>query len=124
MNNDALNEFAKFMTESLKQAKDFTIEQAPIVCKEVIHQAIAENVMSLVFGLFMLALAYPVYKWVERRVEKQDSYGCWGMGYIFGTLPLIIGGTLATISSISELVKVAIAPRLYLIEYFAHLVKQ
>lgn len=123
MKQEALNEFVTFMTETLKQAKDFTLEQAPMVCKEVIHWTIASNILCLLAGLIVLAATYPFYKFINRKIENQCSYDAWGIGHIFGTLPLIIFGAVTIFASVMEITKVVVAPRIFLIEYFTHLIK-
>lgn len=114
MNNDALNEFVKFMTETLKQAKDFTVAQAPDVLKEIIHFSLAQAVAGILLAIVLIVGSYGVHRWIQNTEQCGEFY-----------IPVVISslvGFLLLCGNVVDLLQITLAPRMYLIEYFAHLV--
>lgn len=123
MKNEILEKFVAGMMEALKTAKDFTLEQAPDVMKQVIRLAIVESALVVAGSIAVLFGLWRWHRHIQTKIEKRSSYFDEpGFAYI----PLAIIGVVALMSlscSGDDLVKASVAPKLYLIEYFSHLVR-
>ena len=123
MKTEVIDKFMIEMLELLKSAKDFTLEQLPEVAKEVLTY----NFYSSLFGFFIgLGFAYIAFKFFKSSKDHKDE-DIWDIGK---QLKLILGMVFTGIALITlidngdNVIKIKLAPRLYLIEYVSHLVKK
>lgn len=122
MDKEVLNRFVSEMTNTLKQAKEFTAAQAPVVFKQILYFRTADSLMGLVFGVLLGLSAFQLFKYAKAHETDYNyegrvmlaSFGCFGAGAFSFCL---IGENLQT------LLKISLAPNVFLIEYFANLVK-
>lgn len=127
-----LKEFAMVLLESAREAKDFAMEQAPLVCKEIVYWGIAYHGYHVAVGIFFFILAFILL--ICRGKEKsfknvsfEDKYGHLdGSGFLWlgrsflGVLCVIIG--MNWFVHIESLIKAYFAPRLFIIEYLMNFV--
>jgi len=112
--------------EGIEKTGEFAIEQAPIVLQEFYNWHIANNLMWTLFwaGMFFVPLLirkvipktddkdYYGY-FLGKRVNDDDGATAWLISIALWLFSLII-----FIEMFLDLVKVMVAPRIYLIEYF------
>lgn len=105
--------------EFLNSAVDFTTEQTPLLINEILTYAAFRHGILIGFGVLVLLLG--IYSAV--KLQQQCKTSCSHPGWLFGMLVgLGIGGMIVLNHSI-RMVKVIIAPRLYLIQYMVDLAK-
>ena len=117
--NKALAEFIVACVE----VKDFALEQAPDVIQQLIKYKIFETVSFCVLSAYLLVaciiiITYPL-KSGKQLFEHSDPTG-WGALFLFacgaGALSFLF-----LISKILFLLKLIIAPKVYLIEYASNM---
>lgn len=102
---------------------DMVMEQAPILMQEVLHWYFAYNLILFILGLIVLiaiaVIDYKLIKWEQSDRSDKDGFGYF-VSFMFSviTIPL----TFLILINLTWL-KIYIAPRLWLIEYAASLVK-
>lgn len=108
---------------NLTQAKSFAIEQAPDFCQQVISFQIACSIASTIawlIGAFILA----TLAWKLRHVQDKDGFPAPTV-----VISMLGGGIMLPVfacgicPSIYYGIKASVAPKLYLVEYIAHLLK-
>lgn len=124
--NETLKKFMEAMLNLLKEAKDFTLAQAPDIFKQIIAREIAVDVMWIVvFSLLIILFFSLSIKMLN--CAKKASTSCDSEGYTFGCgffsvasfvclIPLVI--------NVKDLICVLVAPKIFLIEYFTELLKK
>lgn len=111
---------------------DLVMEQAPILIQEVLHWYFAYNLILFIIGIALLGFQFYVIRkthlYLKAEGEKPASYGgtrgydefMWApIGLILVIYNLIVFASCINLTWL----KIWIAPRLWLIEYTAELVK-
>lgn len=121
-----LKEFFVSMLDGIKQAGSFVKEQLPLVLQEYIAWGFWSNLATCVVWLILLFLAI----WINIKMHKaewfEDSCGDPSMAIL---VPIVLSITslitlfLVFIPSLLEMIKTVVAPRVYLIEKIAELIK-
>jgi|2_EtaG_2_1085320.scaffolds.fasta_scaffold00549_6 hypothetical protein len=115
---------AEKLDEILAWTTDFAAEQAPLVAEEVINFAFWESaIVAVVCGAILVVLAILYRHFYPVRSDRQDDAD-WFMGQVLFNAfagiaviwPIIFGFT-----AIHCLLKVTLAPRLYILEYISEL---
>jgi hypothetical protein len=111
---------------------NFASMQIPDVAKQAISYAAVDNLITIAFCvLFSLSFAI-VVKYVMRIDFAAAKDGFWvedNLITVHGALIIVFYGTFAAVSvlvamgCVSELIKIWIAPKVWLMEYTASLVK-
>ena len=111
-------------TAGVETGVNFLSEQIPDVIHQLLIWKLAANlfwfVICVVFATILFIFAYKLFK-SGCKQSKYDSHG-----YYFGSCILGCLGTLPTIAGLicfTEALKIWLAPKIYLIEYAAHLLK-
>lgn len=120
--NQSLIDAIELAKSTGTNAVDFVKEQAPDVVNQLIAWEIASNAIWVAVGLLGLAVSV----WVFRKGCKQwgdddkieSSTGC-----VVGGLFAIAGSAILFCTHIEGLIKPIIAPKVWLIEYAANLLK-
>ena len=117
------------LLERVVQAGDFAVASAPEVIQQLLAYKFIVNAVWAVFGLVLvLVCVYGGRVWhVKHRASNfEHKYSYDEFDHIF---PLIAGGLLTAIlpgavfvASVVTMVKIKVAPAVYLIEYAAKLV--
>jgi hypothetical protein len=140
MTGAVLDKFVSTMTDILQSAKDFTLEQAPDVLKQIIVWKRGEETASFLFfallGVASVVFFYRVYRQASLAIAvvrakpgadrymkgyDWDDYG----SFVVACYVLPVGGLISFIgvfNGFSDMLQVWLAPKIYLIEYFAHFV--
>jgi len=118
----------------IDKSVDMVMEQAPLLVQEVLHWYFAYNLIQFIVGLVIVIIVvvfwYKQFAWgvtqskLERKLQSDYYTDADGqvVRYILNAImfiPLIIGFVMMNL----EWLKIYIAPRLWLIEYTANLVK-
>jgi len=121
--NGLTEQFIKDTLDSLRSAKNFVLDQAPDVLKQIIQWNIAEAMVWLFFGVAFLVFSIWCFR-IFRREAAKDSPddGVQGGSIVMGIISLAVG-TGFFISNLLDILKCYVAPKVFLIEYFANLMK-
>lgn len=120
MEKQALAHFVESMTAILSDAKGFVLDQAPEVVRQVIAYDIATSLLWVLF--FVVLTAIGVWAVVKGRGHKnQDSVEA-TLAIVLGAIT-IVAGSVGIFACIERLLKVTLAPKVFLLEYFARLVQ-
>jgi len=114
--------------EWVKQAKDFAVEQAPLLAREIVIAGIARNTAQFLMSIvIIIVIVFCSYKFVANYKKIDDATD--GLAAL-SALVLLIGGSMALLGlsmfafdCIAGLCTAIFAPRLYVIEQLAQLVK-
>ena len=99
--------------EIVKSSKEFVLEQAPEVCKEIIRWGVGLDIILIVLSLLSLRLSIWIYKSHVKGTTWRDDNEGWVVFAIFSGLFFFI----ALPFSIMDLVKIFVAPKLYILDY-------
>lgn len=114
--------------------KDFAIEQVPDVIRQLIIYKTAYYGLWLLVGLVMIYISYRMFKFVglvvNRRFETDDKLRAklgewaeiWGLP-VAGGIGFGIGGIVVSLTHAFQLLFILTAPKVWLLEYAARLVK-
>ena len=112
--------------ETAGQAKDFILEEMPIVIQQLLYWKFAEHLIYAIMAVLMLIVSIGYWIWYIRQSNKH--WDDWSEDQVAGRL--VIGGVATAILTISALntinikwLMIWVAPKIYLIEYAAELVK-
>ena len=128
MNNDKqqINEALQWLQSTGQSLVDFTGEQAPLYCQEVLNWTFYSNMISIIIGIiWIIGSLFLIKPW---RKALNYEYGYEGEGKaitFFTTAGLIVGAIFIPISIVNvvDMVKVKIAPRMVLVEHFQQKLK-
>ena len=126
MNEDLQKQIAesiKSFATAVGDVKDFTVAQAPDVIQQYLYWGIGKSVFTIALSAIVLFLSYKsIFKWTDQRMEYGMVKG--------GKLAAMLGGgfmsaaaCVALITSAYDLVQILLAPKIYLIESAARLLK-
>ncbi len=104
----------------LRGTKAFVIEQAPDFIRQVLAWKLAESVLVLVLSIAGLVIAALCVYHIIRLKSNGTEEG------LFLTIPALFSGIPALccfFGAITDILKIHYAPKLFLMEYFAGLVK-
>ena len=122
---ESLEQALQMFLNALTTASDFVIEQAPLILQELLLLETITRSIWVGFGLilFILSLWRSIYMWSHwhwfesktREDERITSFIILFFSYIVGIVMFFV--------NIIPLIKILIAPRVYLIEYINDLIK-
>jgi hypothetical protein len=128
MKEQALEKFVTTMTDILQSAKDFTLEQGPEIFRQVVAFAIGKSIFYVLIATIIMVIAWkaskPIVKEIRREKKAYDMCDPditipLGLIVAFGS----VGGGVLFVANAEILIQATVAPKLYLIEYFAKLVR-
>jgi hypothetical protein len=102
---------------------EFVIEQAPLLLQEFYAWHYALNISWIIINLITIILPFIIHSKLKYLWDRGDEDN--QMLYM---IPMIVSGILAFVSlicilfNIFDLLKLMVAPKLYLIEHFKHLI--
>ena len=123
MEKEKLDKLMEFLLVSLQESKDFAVEQAPQVAKEMISWGqICYGIGVFCFCLGgILTFCLGLWVWKRRNDDGYDHDGCVA-GSVF-SWALTLGLLAGMLTHVAFFCKATYAPRLYLIEQVSSLVK-
>lgn len=118
---------AREMLSLLRGTKAFVLEQAPDIMRQVLAWQAAEAAIYLATAIVLFALLPRTYRAAKKGWSEQyDSSGESGVMAVCASTAILVMGFVAVLcahESIFTLVKIHYAPKVFLIEYFARLVR-
>ena len=97
----------------------FGQEQVP----EVLHQLLLWHMTSALIGVLLCIACFIAAGLIFRRISKHDHYEEFIPIIFFASLMGIIGGLISLCENLHTVLFILLAPKLYLMEYAASLVK-
>jgi hypothetical protein len=123
--NDAL----KSLIESATQTKDFVIDQAPDIINQLLYWKFFENLILGIIPLVLVLISLMIVLICSRDFAKnmyEDDISLKSVIFIISTV-IGVGGLIGFItggfSSLMTALQIYIAPKIFLVEYAAGLVK-
>jgi hypothetical protein len=122
MNNEQqINEALQWLQSTGQSLVDFTGEQAPLYCQEVLNWTFYSNMIAVIIGIIWIIGSLFLIKPCIKAWNFEYGYGSKGLAIsVSTTLALVIAFTFIpiTIFSVVDMVKVKVAPRMVLVEHF------
>ena len=119
-----LLEYLGVLENTIKEGKDFTIQQAPEVAKEIVSYGFASNLICsvcLIFAIFGSAIfAVKLAKWAVKEIK--DPFPAFLIIAVWLFLVMFI--LPFTFTQINQTAKAYFAPKLYVIDYLRSEVKR
>lgn len=119
-----INEILHKAVDAAASTGDFLKGQIPDICKELINYTIAMDIICIILPIVAIFFCYKaVFKWTDQRC---DSHGYWETdkcAAVFVSAVILMIGIPTFIVSLCELIKVIFAPKIFLLEYAAQLIK-
>lgn len=115
-----INQAIEWLQSTGTSVRNFTSEQAPLYCQELLRWELWGSLTQLVLGVALLILTAVLARTAYRR-DQEGYYDI--MGYIIFSVPLLAAGLVLTIFSVMDIGKVLVAPRLVIVEHFKALSK-
>ena len=113
---------------TIVKAVDFAQEQAPLVVQEFLTWRFSQAIITLVFSLLiLLAFGWLVKKsidFVRQAPDDVDHFFCGVLGTIIAGAIFLVVMINATVPAVETIVKVKVAPRIYLIEWTTDQIKE
>lgn len=123
----ALLSFLEKATNTVQDGISFLSGQLPDIVQQLIVFNLVKEFLLLVAGLVVtLSCIVPIYFGVKYHKVHRDEYTYEGIHWVLVGLYCIvagIGGSITTINSLTKIVQLWLAPKIWLIEYAASLVK-
>jgi hypothetical protein len=118
-----LNKFLTEMTDMLKEAKDFSMEQLPLVVKEILIYNLTMNLVGVSIGALFIVVAGGLLIKIHKSIghDKHALENWLGLYAIPAALTVV--GCLITHAYLPTALQIYLAPRVYLLEYITTLLK-
>lgn len=108
------------------KAVDFATEQAPLVVQEFLAWKSAEAIFNIVIVSIALFFMYKLIQWgfkAAKSCEEPDGVmGVMSLG--FGIILSIVLITKGLVGNAEQLIKIKVAPRVYIIEWMSNQIKK
>ena len=115
--------------EWVKQAKDFAVEQAPLLAREVVRYGIVANGAAVIAGVLLLIFGVLAWRTTGKNWEKWAPKEKWDdptPKQVFGLTFTVVGicsGIPMIMACGFPLLKAIYAPRVYLLDKLTALLK-
>ena len=122
--SEVSTEALRQLVEWMKQTGEFVKEQSPLLAQEIINVGyLSYGFTLLVMTVLFVAFVYTTrYCWSKSDLHDEDTVG-WQIGFALSLMG--IAGFLAGVCfNIYGLISLFIAPRLYILEQVAKIIKQ
>lgn len=114
-------------TATASSAKDFVLAELPDVAKQLLLWELWQAVVYLtVLGVLPIVALVFLWRWANKYRKKEDTStenkeAC--AGVTFGvTIVIAVVSSIALVTNILTIVKVLVAPKLFLLEYASKLI--
>ena len=118
-----LNEALVSVIESAASAKDFILAETPEVIEQLLLWKMIDSIVATLLGLAILYAVYRFARWGYRDANK-DSYEQHEVLQVLGSVASVIAVPMGVWCALQlQWLKILIAPKVYLLEYAAELVR-
>lgn len=121
MKESVLEKFALELLEGLKAVKGFAVEQIPEVLRQVLAYGMVEDAVIVISCAVILVLLWKLHFSVKEIWDKNE-YSAAPIAYVPMSL-IAVASFFAMGSYLLDALKIISAPKLYLLEYAAHMAK-
>lgn len=122
VDDSAINEFLKQVTNGIVQAQDFATAQLPDIAQQAIRYNIAINSGCLIFTLIGFAVCLWGHLSILRKFRENDRFS--DVEFLWLPLSLVVVfNAMGFFASLSAVLKLWLAPKVWIIEYMGHLVR-
>ena len=120
-----LAEILKKGLEAAEKTGNFVVEQAPDLIQQLIVWKTCEYIFFIIISI---AFMFSLYKWHKSAMKRYDNYDnfCGKIeSFIYGVyaIVVILIFGIALFKSFFDLIQILLAPKIWLIEYAANLIK-
>lgn len=120
--SEMLIKMIDFSIQSMSDVVDFGKQQIPQVIHELLMWKATNACVWMAIGVILLILSWVTFKAVNRLVVSEADPDAYCLHFATGAL--LILGALFFIPNLLELLQIIVAPKVYLIEYSADLIKK
>lgn len=124
---EPLKQVALDFVQALRTGTNFVLEQMPILFQEIIKWSIAEDFLYILLGALMVSFGLWMWRFTARHWEawgnERGNDGLKETGAAVATAAFLLTGFTVVFCNALDATKAFLAPRLYLVEYFANLAK-
>lgn len=120
--SEMLVKMIDFSIQSMSDVVDFGKQQIPQVIHELLMWKATSASVWMAVGVILLILGWITFKAINRTVAKTGDEDAYVLHLATGAL-IVVGG-LFFIPNLLELLQILVAPKVYLIEYSADLIKK
>ena len=102
------------------QAVDFALQQAPLVVQEFLSWKMGEAIFNCIFFSIAVIILLSIIIWAKKKINKLQSYDDDIVFYsmiITFCIVFTVGSTIPIKNNIETIIKIKLAPRVYIIEY-------
>ncbi len=121
--NERLNALLDYLTDTMKSGVDFASEQAPLVAKEIAAYGAVSSWVYVAIGLAVVATGVAATRLIMKWDEQKEDFHPKHMIATFAGVVCVMVGTGIVASNLNDAMKATFAPRVYVLEYVAKLVK-
>ena len=125
---EKLDELIGYLTDTLKSSGEFVKEQAPDIAQQILAYGLYERIISIVIAALVLSVAWLILP--KRLGPWKAEYKASGYRdfpkHVCGKAVLTAGsvfGALSIFLNTLGIVKITVAPKLYLLSYLADMLK-
>lgn len=129
MNEEKINSLKERLLESsekmiqfVEDSSEFVVEQTPLLIQEILQFYLAANILWGICFLAATSLTAYLMKRFWRTIKKhaEDDLFAWAVGTFILGIAFTMAAT-TTVNYIINILKITLAPRLYLLEYMKDL---
>lgn len=110
---DKLQDYADELIQLIREGADFVGEQAPLFVQELLTYYTAYHTIWLAVGLVLLTVSWRLYKYA--KYSEEEIVLAHDVAGLLSAITFLVGAGV-TLTHVFGLVKVLVAPRLYLLE--------
>jgi len=102
------------------QAVDFALQQAPLVVQEFLSWKMGEAIFNCIFFSIAVIILLSIIVWAKKKIKKLHSNDDDIVSYsmiIFFCIVFTVLSTIPIKNNIETIIKIKLAPRVYIIEY-------
>jgi len=114
-----INQAIDWLQKTGTAVQNFTLEQAPIYCREVVAWEFWSNLIYSIFAVIALATAFTI---VRLALNEKDLTVSGIIGIIISII-LTIVSVISLFNCVPQMIKAKVAPRMIVIEHFRGLNK-
>ena len=115
------------------QAVDFALQQAPLIVQEFLSWKMGEAIFNCIFFSIVVIILLSIIVWAKKKIKKLQSYDddivkikkllYYDDDIVFYSMIITfcivftVGSTIPIKNNIETIIKIKLAPRVYIIEY-------
>lgn len=120
-----LAEILKKGLEAAEKTGNFVVEQAPDLIQQLIVWKTCEYIFLI---LISIAFLFSIYKWHKSGIKRHENFTYFSQEIEFAifciySIGVILIFGIALFTSFLNLIQILVAPKIWLIEYAANLIK-